>query len=52
VQEGEQRKDENLKYLIKCSFLEIYGEEITDLLEPASTNLLVLLPFGSKYEFL
>ncbi|CAN6466611.1 unnamed protein product [Victoria cruziana] len=33
------RKDENLKYSCKCSFLEIYNEQITDLLEPSSTNL-------------
>jgi kinesin family protein 15 len=30
---------ENLKFLTKCSFLEIYNEQITDLLEPSSTNL-------------
>lgn len=32
---------ENLKFLTKCSFLEIYNEQITDLLEPSSTNLQV-----------
>uniref|UniRef100_A0A7I4DZD3 Kinesin motor domain-containing protein n=1 Tax=Physcomitrium patens TaxID=3218 RepID=A0A7I4DZD3_PHYPA len=37
--EEEQRKDENLKFMTKCSFLEIYNEQITDLLEPTSTNL-------------
>ncbi|KAG0556184.1 hypothetical protein KC19_11G032900 [Ceratodon purpureus] len=37
--EEEQRKDESLKFLTKCSFLEIYNEQITDLLEPTSTNL-------------
>jgi hypothetical protein len=42
VQEEEQRKDEKLKFLTKCSFLEIYNEQITDLLEPTSTNLQVL----------
>jgi hypothetical protein len=40
-QEEESRRDENLKYNCKCSFLEIYNEQITDLLDPSSTNLLV-----------
>ncbi|CAK9267606.1 unnamed protein product [Sphagnum jensenii] len=35
----EHRKHENLRYICKCSFLEIYNEQITDLLEPSSTNL-------------
>ncbi|XP_027348323.1 kinesin-like protein KIN-12D [Abrus precatorius] len=38
--EEESRRDENLKYNCKCSFLEIYNENITDLLDPSSTNLL------------
>ncbi|KAK4493424.1 hypothetical protein RD792_017674 [Penstemon davidsonii] len=33
------RKHERLAYSCKCSFLEIYNEHITDLLEPSSTNL-------------
>ncbi|GJM95301.1 hypothetical protein PR202_ga12018 [Eleusine coracana subsp. coracana] len=37
--EEESRRDENLKYSCKCSFLEIYNEQITDLLEPSSSNL-------------
>ncbi|KAI3686992.1 hypothetical protein L1987_80682 [Smallanthus sonchifolius] len=37
--EEENRRDEKLKYSCKCSFLEIYNEQITDLLEPSSTNL-------------
>ncbi|XP_010276535.1 PREDICTED: kinesin-like protein KIN-12C isoform X2 [Nelumbo nucifera] len=37
--EEERRKNENLKYSCKCSFLEIYNEQVTDLLEPSSTNL-------------
>ncbi|CAK8563854.1 unnamed protein product [Lathyrus sativus] len=37
--EEENRKDCRLKYICKCSFLEIYNEQITDLLEPSSTNL-------------
>ncbi|KAF8085043.1 hypothetical protein N665_0685s0035 [Sinapis alba] len=37
--EEESRRDERLKYNCKCSFLEIYNEQITDLLEPSSTNL-------------
>lgn len=35
------RKTEQLKFTCKCSFLEIYNEQITDLLEPSSTNLQV-----------
>ncbi|XP_071704192.1 kinesin-like protein KIN-12C [Rutidosis leptorrhynchoides] len=37
--EEENRTDERLVYSCKCSFLEIYNEQITDLLEPSSTNL-------------
>ncbi|KAL2651507.1 hypothetical protein R1flu_019635 [Riccia fluitans] len=37
--EQERRQSEQLKYFCKCSFLEIYNEQITDLLEPTSTNL-------------
>ncbi|KAI5005521.1 hypothetical protein ZWY2020_032764 [Hordeum vulgare] len=37
--EHESRRDENLKYNCKCSFLEIYNEQITDLLDLSSTNL-------------
>ncbi|GKV51242.1 hypothetical protein SLEP1_g57909 [Rubroshorea leprosula] len=40
--EEENRKDEKLKFSCKCSFLEIYNEQITDLLEPSSTNLQVI----------
>ncbi|KAL9238163.1 hypothetical protein vseg_012628 [Gypsophila vaccaria] len=39
--EEESRRDEELKYSCKCSFLEIYNEQITDLLDPSSTNLLL-----------
>ncbi|XVF45199.1 hypothetical protein PTKIN_Ptkin02bG0185700 [Pterospermum kingtungense] len=39
--EEEIRMDENLKYNCKCSFLEIYNEQITDLLDPSATNLLL-----------
>ncbi|KAK4437834.1 Kinesin-like protein KIN-12D [Sesamum alatum] len=39
--EEESRRDEHLKYYCKCSFLEIYNEQITDLLDPASTNLML-----------
>ncbi|ONM60029.1 Kinesin-like protein KIN-12C, partial [Zea mays] len=38
-EEEERRREEKLKYICKCSFLEIYNEQITDLLEPSSTNL-------------
>ncbi|KAM0886045.1 hypothetical protein ACQ4PT_029952 [Festuca glaucescens] len=40
-EEEESRKDEKLKYNCKCSFLEIYNEQITDVLDPSSTNLLL-----------
>ncbi|KAL0384166.1 UNVERIFIED_CONTAM: Kinesin-like protein KIN-12D [Sesamum radiatum] len=40
-QEEESRRDEHLKYNCKCSFLEIYNEQITDLLDPSSTNLML-----------
>ena len=30
---------ERLRYSLRCSFLEIYNESITDLLHPASSNL-------------
>ncbi|KAI3769831.1 hypothetical protein L6452_00945 [Arctium lappa] len=39
VAEEESRRDERLTYNCKCSFLEIYNEQITDLLDPSSTNL-------------
>ncbi|KAK2657718.1 hypothetical protein Ddye_010770 [Dipteronia dyeriana] len=38
--EKESRRDEKLKYNCKCSLLEIYNEQITDLLDPASNNLM------------
>ncbi|XWS71380.1 hypothetical protein CRYUN_Cryun03dG0133500 [Craigia yunnanensis] len=37
--EKEARKDEKLRFTCKCSFLEIYNEQILDLLDPSSTNL-------------
>ncbi|POO03052.1 hypothetical protein TorRG33x02_011130, partial [Trema orientale] len=39
--EEESRRDEKLTYNCKCSFLEIYNEQIADLLDPSSTNLLL-----------
>ncbi|XP_031260504.1 kinesin-like protein KIN-12E [Pistacia vera] len=33
------RKDEKLRFICKCSFLEIYNEQILDLLDPSSSNL-------------
>ncbi|XP_065863918.1 kinesin-like protein KIN-12C [Euphorbia lathyris] len=38
-QEEESRRNEKLRFSCKCSFVEIYNEQITDLLEPSSTNL-------------
>ncbi|KAL5574549.1 hypothetical protein UlMin_016248 [Ulmus minor] len=37
--EKEARRDEKLKFICKCSFLEIYNEQILDLLDPSSINL-------------
>ncbi|RDX93421.1 Kinesin-like protein KIN-12E, partial [Mucuna pruriens] len=37
--EKEVRRDEKLKFTCKCSFLEIYNEQILDLLDPSSNNL-------------
>nr|XP_011461802.1 PREDICTED: phragmoplast orienting kinesin-1 isoform X2 [Fragaria vesca subsp. vesca] len=37
--EKEAGKDEKLKFICKCSFLEIYNEQILDLLDPSSNNL-------------
>jgi len=42
LQDEESRTDEQLQYVCKCSFLEIFNEQITDLLEPTSTNLQVV----------
>lgn len=42
-QEEEVQKHEKLKFKCRCSFLEIYNEQITDLLEPSSSNLQVLI---------
>ena len=32
-------KDDTVRYSVKCSFLEIYNEEITDLLDPSASGL-------------
>ncbi|OVA03262.1 Kinesin [Macleaya cordata] len=37
--EKESRRDEKLRFTCKCSFLEIYNEQILDLLDPSSANL-------------
>ncbi|KAK1411578.1 hypothetical protein QVD17_38129 [Tagetes erecta] len=37
--EREARREEKIQYTCKCSFLEIYNEQILDLLDPSSTNL-------------
>lgn len=41
LQEREARRDEKIRYTCKCSFLEIYNEQILDLLDPSSANLQV-----------
>ncbi|KAK9125004.1 hypothetical protein Scep_013850 [Stephania cephalantha] len=38
-QEKEARRDDKLLFICKCSFLEIYNEQILDLLDPSSANL-------------
>ncbi|KAF9619035.1 hypothetical protein IFM89_004379 [Coptis chinensis] len=43
---AEEERDENFRYSCKCSFLEIYNEQITDLLEPSSTNLQIREDLG------
>lgn len=52
-QEEQLREQEQLRFVCKCSFLEIYNEHISDLLDPSSTNLQVNfgahgLPFQTK----
>lgn len=37
--EKEARRDEKIQFSCKCSFLEIYNEQILDLLDPSTTNL-------------
>ncbi|KAL3354801.1 hypothetical protein AABB24_019079 [Solanum stoloniferum] len=37
--EREARREENIKFTCRCSFLEIYNEQILDLLDPSSVNL-------------
>lgn len=41
LKEKEVRKEENLHFTCRCSFLEIYNEQILDLLDPSSNNLQV-----------
>lgn len=36
---NEKNDGSELSFLIKCNYLEIYNEQIVDLLEPASINL-------------
>lgn len=40
-QEKEARREEKFRFTCKCSFLEIYNEQILDLLNPDSVNLQV-----------
>ncbi|CAI9105872.1 OLC1v1004893C1 [Oldenlandia corymbosa var. corymbosa] len=37
--EKEARREEKIRYTCRCSFLEIYNEQILDLLDPSSLNL-------------
>jgi hypothetical protein len=45
MQEKEARREEKLRFTCKCSFLEIYNEQILDLLDPSSNNLQVWINF-------
>ncbi|KAM7486192.1 hypothetical protein LguiA_002201 [Lonicera macranthoides] len=38
-EEQEKHADKQLRYQCRCSFLEIYNEQITDLLDPSQGNL-------------
>lgn len=38
-EEQNKHADRNLVYMCRCSFLEIYNEQITDLLDPSQKNL-------------
>ncbi|XP_057773195.1 kinesin-like protein KIN-12B [Salvia miltiorrhiza] len=38
-EEQHKQADRNLVYMCRCSFLEIYNEQITDLLDPSQKNL-------------
>ncbi|KAL3507190.1 hypothetical protein ACH5RR_032572 [Cinchona calisaya] len=40
-EEQYKHADKQLMYQCRCSFLEIYNEQITDLLEPSQKNLLI-----------
>ncbi|KAI3996701.1 hypothetical protein MKX01_041001 [Papaver californicum] len=40
-EEEAKHDDKQLKYQCRCSFLEIYNEQITDLLDPSQRNLLI-----------
>jgi hypothetical protein len=35
----EKERSEGVNFIIKCSFLEIYNEQIIDLLNKSNTNL-------------
>jgi kinesin family protein 15 len=45
MQEKEARREEKLRFTCKCSFLEIYNEQILDLLDPSTNNLQVWINF-------
>ncbi|KAL4437881.1 hypothetical protein ABPG74_001052 [Tetrahymena malaccensis] len=38
---NQQKKEGNVEYLVKCSYLEIYNEQIMDLLSNTQSNLMV-----------
>ncbi|KAI3892111.1 hypothetical protein MKW92_039062 [Papaver armeniacum] len=40
-EEEAKHADKQLKYRCRCSFLEIYNEQITDLLDPSQRNLMI-----------
>lgn len=51
-QEKIVRKEEKIRFNCKCSFLEIYNEQILDLLDPSSSNLQVNMSYTACYRFI
>lgn len=47
----EEAPERKVKYKCRCSFLEIYNEQIWDLLEPSSSNLQMRREDGKKGVF-
>ncbi|CAM9140129.1 unnamed protein product [Chrysoparadoxa australica] len=41
IQSSKENSSVNISYIVKCQFLEIYGEDLKDLLDPAGTCVTV-----------